>query len=91
MVLIGESGSGKTVIQKSVAELHFHTAEALWVNVENVFQVEAMISPEAIKSVPDKAALLMIDGADRFYGEDQLRTLALLLMFFTIGKHPGKL
>lgn len=79
LLLLGESGSGKTVIEKSIADSSLKSYKVVWVNAENLALLDGLPSWEIFKVVPDDKAYLIIDGIDRFYDDSQFRKIALLL------------
>ena len=79
LVLIGDSGSGKTVIEKSIAESKFNSSKVIWINAENLSLLDDIPSWEIFKVIPDQTAFLIIDALDRFYSESSFRNIALLL------------
>lgn len=79
VVLLGDSGSGKTVIGKNIAKSRIDSCKVVWINAENISFLDDLPSLEIFKVVPDKTAFLIIDGLDRFYGEREFRKIALLL------------
>ncbi len=79
LVLIGDSGSGKTVIEKSIAESKFNSSKVIWINAENLSLLDDIPSWEIFKVIPDQTAFLIIDALDRFYNESSFRNIALLL------------
>lgn len=79
VVLLGDSGSGKTVIGKNIAESRIDSCKVVWVNAENISFLDALPSWEVFKIVPDKTAILIIDGLDRFYNDSDLKKIALLI------------
>jgi hypothetical protein len=79
IVLLGESGCGKTVIEKTIAVLNRESSKVVWVNTENLSFLDDLPSWEIFKVIPDDAAFLIIDGLDRFYNDGQFKKIALLL------------
>ena len=75
VVLLGESGCGKTVIEKSMAETEYDTSKVVWIDVETVPLLQELPSLDIFRLVTDNKALLIIDGIDRFYEFDQLALL----------------
>lgn len=79
VVLLGDSGSGKTVIEKTIAESKLDSCKIMWINAENLAILNDLSSFEIVKVIPDKTAFLIIDGLDRFYDDSEFRKIALLL------------
>ena len=77
IVLLGESGCGKTVIEKTIAVMNHESSKVVWVNTENLSFLDDLPSWEIFKVIPDDAAFLIIDGLDRFYNESQFKKIAL--------------
>lgn len=79
IVLLGNSGSGKTVIEKIIAESKLNSCKIIWINAEDLAILNDLPSFEIVKVIPDKTAFLIIDGLDRFYDEGNFRKISLLL------------
>lgn len=79
LVLLGESGSGKTVVEKMIADLSLESCKVVWINTENLAFVNGLPSWEIFKVIPDDKAYLIIDGIDRFYDDSQFKKVVLLL------------
>ena len=79
LVLLGDSGSGKTVIEKSIAESKFSSTKVVWVNAENLSIFDDIPSWEIFRVIPDQTAFLIIDALDRFYEVSTFKKVALLL------------
>jgi hypothetical protein len=75
IVLLGESGCGKTVIQKSLAESGYDTSKVVWINTETISLIQELRPWEMFRVVTNDAAFLVIDGIDRFYEFSQLALL----------------
>ncbi|MCK5614518.1 hypothetical protein KAR91_72305 [Candidatus Pacearchaeota archaeon] len=78
VVLLGESGCGKTVIEKAIVKSESAESKVVWISTETAFVLQGLRSWDIFKLVTDKSALLVIDGIDRFNDND-LKELALLL------------
>ncbi|MDO8140514.1 MAG: hypothetical protein Q6358_03365 [Candidatus Brocadiales bacterium] len=79
VILLGESGSGKTVIEKTIAKSKLDSCKIVWISTENLSFLDDLLSLEIVKVIPDKTAFLIIDGLDRFYDDNDFRKIALLL------------
>jgi len=75
VVLLGESGCGKTVIEKTIAESEYDKSKVVWINTETISLLKELQSWDIFRLVTDETALLVIDGIDRFYKFDQLALL----------------
>ncbi len=93
LILLGDSGSGKTVIEKSIAESKLTSSKVIWVNAENLSLFDDIPSWEIFKVIPDQTAFLIIDALDRFYEESAFKKVALLLKACSqnIEKSPWKI
>ena len=76
VVLLGESGCGKSVIQKSISESECNSSKVVWINADTVSFLQELHTWDMFRLVTDETAFLVIDGIDRFY---DFRDLALLL------------
>jgi hypothetical protein len=79
IVLLGESGCGKTVIEKLIVDSQCLTSKVVWINTETISHLEDLPSWDLFKAITDENAFLIIDGADRFYDDSQFGRIALLL------------
>jgi len=79
VVLLGESGCGKTVIEKTIADSKIETHKVVWINTETLSIMNDLPSRDILEVIPDGMAFLIIDGLDRFYSDSQFKQVALLL------------
>jgi energy-coupling factor transporter ATP-binding protein EcfA2 len=79
VVLIGASGCGKTVIEKTIAETNIESCKVIWINAENTSILEEISTLELFKVIPDSSAYLVLDGLDRFFETRQFKETALLI------------
>ncbi len=93
VVLIGTSGCGKTVIEKTIAETKIELCKVIWINAETTSILKETSNLELFKIIPDSSAYLVLDGLDRFLEERQLKETALLInsCFNRVENSPWKI
>lgn len=79
ILLLGSSGTGKTVVQKFFAKESMESDKVVWVNNDNLPDLSEIPFRQISQSVPDKKPILIIDGIDRFYLGTEFKKLALII------------
>lgn len=91
IVILGESGSGKTVIEKHFAELLFNTYKVIWINKDTLPDPSDSDYFEPFKLIPDTSAYVILDGLDKYY-DDRLKAVAALFnaCFYNVLSSPWR-
>ena len=79
ILLLGTSGTGKTVVQKLFAKEAMESDKVVWVNNDNLSDLSEIPFRQISQSVLDKKPILIVDGIDRFYLETDFKKIALIL------------
>lgn len=91
IVILGESGSGKTVIEKHFAQSKLATNKVFWVNNNTLPKPGDVDFLGRFKLIPDVTAYIILDGLDKYYDET-FKSIAALLnaCFYNDSSSPWK-
>ncbi len=79
VALLGESGCGKTVIEKSIATSKLNSSKVVWLNTDNLLFLDEVPVHEIFMAIPDNEAFIIIDGLDQIYDTAKFKKIASLL------------